>query len=56
MTDEEIKTAMFDIGDSKAPGPDGHIAKFYKSAWEVVGMDVCRAVKQFFQDGQILGE
>lgn len=56
VTDEEIKTSMFDIGDSKAPGPDGDTAKFYKSAWEVVGMDVCRAVKQFFQDGQILGE
>ncbi|GKB00052.1 hypothetical protein Tco_0828045 [Tanacetum coccineum] len=28
----EVKNAMFDIEDSKAPGPDGYTARFYKSA------------------------
>lgn len=32
VTDKEIHDAFFDIGDAKAPGPDGFTAKFFKSA------------------------
>ncbi|GJT64030.1 RNA-directed DNA polymerase, eukaryota, reverse transcriptase zinc-binding domain protein [Tanacetum coccineum] len=32
VSDAEIKNAMFEIEDSKAPGPDGYTACFYKSA------------------------
>lgn len=32
VSDDEIKQAMFDIGDNKAPGPDGYMARFYKSS------------------------
>nr|GEX75200.1 hypothetical protein [Tanacetum cinerariifolium] len=38
----EIKNAMFDIDDSKTPGPDGFTARFYKSAWSIIGKDVCK--------------
>lgn len=41
---EEIKAAMFDIDDSKAPGPDGYTSKFFKAAWGIVGEEVCLAV------------
>ncbi|GJW79881.1 RNA-directed DNA polymerase, eukaryota, reverse transcriptase zinc-binding domain protein [Tanacetum coccineum] len=34
VTDAEIKNAMFDICDNKAPGPDGYTAKFYKKSME----------------------
>ncbi|KAK1413813.1 hypothetical protein QVD17_29549 [Tagetes erecta] len=37
VTDDEVKAAMFDIDDDKAPGPDGYSAKFFKAAWSVVG-------------------
>ncbi|GKB37586.1 hypothetical protein Tco_0882528 [Tanacetum coccineum] len=56
VTDLEIKDALFDICDNKAPGPDGYLAKFYKSAWTVVGKEVCEAVKEFFRNGEMLGE
>ncbi|GKE29844.1 hypothetical protein Tco_1445228 [Tanacetum coccineum] len=32
VSEVEVKNAMFDIEDSKAPGPDGYPARFYKSA------------------------
>ncbi|XP_052627262.1 uncharacterized protein LOC128133760 [Lactuca sativa] len=56
VTDEEIKNALFDIDDDKAPGPDGFSAKFFKSMWIVVGNDFCQAVKEFFCNGQLLKE
>ena len=31
VSSEEIKLAMFDIGDNTAPGPDGYTSKFFKS-------------------------
>nr|GEX78796.1 RNA-directed DNA polymerase, eukaryota, reverse transcriptase zinc-binding domain protein [Tanacetum cinerariifolium] len=56
VTNEEVKAAMFNIDDNKAPGPDGFTAKFYKKDWHVVGNDVCEAVKEFFTKGKLLGE
>ncbi|GKA40664.1 hypothetical protein Tco_0733257 [Tanacetum coccineum] len=35
VNDEEIKHAMFDIDNNKAPGPDGYSSKFFKQAWDV---------------------
>ncbi|GKC89077.1 protein LAZ1 [Tanacetum coccineum] len=56
VTNEEIKSAMFDIGDEKAPGPDGFTSIFFKKGWSVVGDDICNAVHDFFSNGQILKE
>lgn len=56
VCDEEIKLAMFNIGDEKAPGPDGYTSCFFKSAWNVLGKDVCKAVKEFFRTGKLLKE
>ncbi|KAK4348291.1 hypothetical protein RND71_034630 [Anisodus tanguticus] len=53
-TDSEIKAAVFDIGDDKAPGPDGFSAGFYKKSWDIIGGDFCDAVKEFFSSGQLL--
>ncbi|GJU48798.1 hypothetical protein Tco_1218353 [Tanacetum coccineum] len=38
ITNEEIKTAMFNIGDDRAPGPDGFTFAFFKKSWETVGL------------------
>ncbi|GKD38183.1 hypothetical protein Tco_1258390 [Tanacetum coccineum] len=54
VNDKEIKDAMFSIGDNKALGPDSFSVKFFKKAWHIVGKDVCRVVKEFFSNGQLL--
>ncbi|GJS48870.1 RNA-directed DNA polymerase, eukaryota, reverse transcriptase zinc-binding domain protein [Tanacetum coccineum] len=54
--DDEIKFAMFSIEDDKAAGPDGYTSKFFKTAWNIVGGDVCAAVKEFFYSSKLLGE
>lgn len=56
VSESEIKNAMFDIDGAKAPGPDGFTSRFYRSAWSIVGKDVCRAIQEFFDNGKLLGE
>ncbi|GFY93866.1 hypothetical protein Acr_09g0003120 [Actinidia rufa] len=54
VSDEDIKAALFDIGDDKAPGPYGFSSCFFKKSWSITGPDVCAAVKEFFVSGKIL--
>lgn len=54
VMNEEIKEAMFSIGDDKATGPDGYTSKFFKSDWNIIGGDICKAVKEFFSTGKLL--
>ncbi|GJU88114.1 hypothetical protein Tco_1300537 [Tanacetum coccineum] len=56
ITDEEIKKAMFSIGDDRAPGPDGFTSAFFKKGWDIVGHDVCKVIRDFFVNGQLLKE
>ena len=41
---EEVKKALFQIGDLKAPGPDGMHTVFYKRFWELLGDDLVKEV------------
>lgn len=56
VSNDEIKVALFDIEDNKAPGPDGFTSKFFKALLNTVGKDLCNAVKEFFNNGKMLGE
>lgn len=56
VTEEEIKSVFFSMGDDKAAGPDGFSAKFFKQAWPIIGGDVSKAVREFFVSGKLLKE
>ncbi|KAL2226576.1 UNVERIFIED_CONTAM: putative mitochondrial protein [Sesamum indicum] len=54
FTPEDVKNAVFDISEDKAPGPDGYSSGFFKAAWPVVGTEVTRAILNFFTTGKLL--
>ncbi|GKC10522.1 hypothetical protein Tco_1007304, partial [Tanacetum coccineum] len=56
ILNDEIKIAMFDIGDDRAPGPDGFTSAFFKKGWDVIGSDVCKAIQEFFTNVHLLKE
>ncbi|XP_011102055.1 uncharacterized protein LOC105180102 [Sesamum indicum] len=37
FTPSDVKEAVFDIAEDKAPGPDGYSSGFFKAAWPIVG-------------------
>ncbi|GJZ11096.1 zinc finger, CCHC-type containing protein [Tanacetum coccineum] len=56
VSDDEIQSAMFSIGNDKVPGPDGYTSVFLKKSYDVVGMDVCNAVRDFFSTDDIVSD
>ncbi|GAB2273695.1 hypothetical protein Dimus_008476 [Dionaea muscipula] len=48
---EDVKMALFDIVDDKAPGVDGFTSAFFKKSFESGGDEVCRAIPDFFKKG-----
>jgi hypothetical protein len=55
LSSEEIHSALFQMGPSKAPGPDGMTALFFQKYWHIVGEDVSLAIQDFFHSGRMLG-
>ena len=51
---EEIREALFQMGPTKGPGPDGMNALFYKKFWPIVGDSVVSAVLEFLNNGHML--
>lgn len=45
----EVQAAVFSINPGKAPGPDGFSSGFYQTFWDVIGDDVYRDVRTFFE-------
>lgn len=51
FTSEEVKAALENIGDLKAPRPDGMPAIFFKKYWDVVGEKLTREVLHILRGG-----
>lgn len=56
VIDTEIQDAIFDIGDIRASGPYVYSSKKFKKAWPIIGKDVCSTIREFFNNGKLLGE
>ncbi|KAL2251937.1 UNVERIFIED_CONTAM: hypothetical protein Sindi_2316000 [Sesamum indicum] len=54
FTPADVKQAVFDIAEDKAPGPDGYSSGFFKDSWPIVGQEVSSAVLDFFSTGRLL--
>jgi len=52
-THDDIRKAVFSIGDDKAPRLDGYSSFFFKRAWHIVGEDFCVTVQDFFLTSQL---
>ncbi|GKF74825.1 hypothetical protein Tco_0224269, partial [Tanacetum coccineum] len=56
VSDYEIKEDLFDIDSSKASGPDGFRSFFFKKAWNIIGKEVCLAIREFSRNVKLLKE
>ena len=54
FSSEEVRSALFQISPSKAPGPDGITALFFQKYWNIVGLHVTDAVLDCLNSGRLL--
>ncbi|GJR10704.1 hypothetical protein Tco_0793356 [Tanacetum coccineum] len=54
ITPQEVKEAIFSMGNDKSPGPDGYTTAFFKEAWDIISNNVILAAQEFFINGKLL--
>ncbi|PKU70997.1 Putative ribonuclease H protein [Dendrobium catenatum] len=53
ITEEEIRRAVFSMGNNRSPGLDGITSSFMKFYWIIIKNDVCAAIKDFFATNEM---
>lgn len=53
VTIEEVRRATFQLGTTKAPGPDGLNGLFNQKHWEIIKADLLLLVLHFFMSGEM---
>jgi hypothetical protein len=53
FTGKGVRDVLFLMEPNKAPGSDGFTAGFYQKNWSLVGDDICRAVLEFLNGGDM---
>lgn len=48
---KEVKTTLFQMNPDKAPGADGMTLGFFQKYWNIVGRDIIKIVRDFFDIG-----
>lgn len=56
VSEFEIRNTFFSLACGKALGPNGFGMEFFKHNWEIVGLLVLEAIKNFFTSGRLLRE
>ena len=51
--EEEVKTAVWECGSDKCPGPDGLNFKFIKQFWQLMKPEILRFLDEFYVNGVI---
>lgn len=51
VTMKKDRLAVYQLGGSKAPGPDGFPGMFYQRNWDTVGPDIFTVVRAFLEAG-----
>uniref|UniRef100_A0A803PIN7 Reverse transcriptase domain-containing protein n=1 Tax=Cannabis sativa TaxID=3483 RepID=A0A803PIN7_CANSA len=52
VSEDEVRSALFQMHPDKSPGPDGMTPAFYQKHWTIVGTDVVQFVQDFFDSGK----
>lgn len=47
ITLDDVKTAAFELGSLKAPGPDGFQGTFYQNYWSIIHEEIVGTAEDF---------
>uniref|UniRef100_A0A803QDX6 Reverse transcriptase domain-containing protein n=1 Tax=Cannabis sativa TaxID=3483 RepID=A0A803QDX6_CANSA len=53
VTHEEVRKSLFQMHPDKSLGPDGMTPSFFQKCWDIVGSDVVKLVRDFFDTASI---
>lgn len=54
ISTNEIWQALLDISNDRAPGLNGYTVKFFKTTWDIIGMDLLNGVIELLRSGRLL--